>query len=63
MIKRAAASTLKALARSFPIIAVTGPRQSGKTTLVQSFVSLKTYMCRWKNLINVTMLPMILDAF
>jgi len=44
MIKRAAASTLKELARSFPIVAVTGPRQSGKTTLVQSLFAKKPYV-------------------
>ncbi|MGD9641566.1 MAG: ATP-binding protein [Elusimicrobiales bacterium] len=36
MIKRALASKLKAMAGKFPVVAVTGPRQSGKTTLVKS---------------------------
>jgi hypothetical protein len=36
MIARHLAKTLKAAARSFPVVTVTGPRQSGKTTLVQA---------------------------
>lgn len=36
MIKRAAESTLLELSRGFPIIALVGPRQSGKTTLAQA---------------------------
>ena len=36
MIPRHLAKALKAAARSFPVITVTGPRQSGKTTLVQA---------------------------
>lgn len=35
MIPRAAAVSLAALARGFPIVSLTGPRQSGKTTLAQ----------------------------
>ena len=34
-IERAAEKTLLKLARSFPIVSVTGPRQSGKTTMVR----------------------------
>jgi predicted AAA+ superfamily ATPase len=34
-IPRVAAPALLRLAGSFPVVAVTGPRQSGKTTLVQ----------------------------
>ena len=33
MIPRAVKETLKRLAKGFPIVALTGPRQSGKTTL------------------------------
>ena len=36
MIRRHAAATLKELAAGFPAVAVTGPRQSGKSTLVQA---------------------------
>jgi len=36
MIQRQAASTLHSLAQDYPILAITGPRQSGKTTLAQS---------------------------
>jgi uncharacterized protein len=36
MIPRAATSTLKRLSKGFPIIVITGPRQSGKTTLAQA---------------------------
>ncbi|MBY8965967.1 AAA family ATPase [Algiphilus sp. NNCM1] len=36
MIRRHAATTLKELAAGFPAVAVTGPRQSGKSTLVQA---------------------------
>jgi len=32
------------LAKGFPVVAVTGPRQSGKTTLVQDVFSQKTYV-------------------
>lgn len=36
MIKRELASKLEQLAKQFPVVAVLGPRQSGKTTLVQA---------------------------
>lgn len=36
MIQRSSAEALKSLARGFPIVSVTGPRQSGKTTLVRA---------------------------
>lgn len=36
MIPRNASSTLKRLAKGFPVIALTGPRQSGKTTLAKA---------------------------
>ena len=48
MIKRTLAAKLKKAAKQFPIVTVTGPRQSGKTTLVQAvfrdyqYVSLET---------------------
>ena len=35
MIERQASSTLRMLARGFPVVAITGPRQSGKTTLAR----------------------------
>jgi predicted AAA+ superfamily ATPase len=36
MIKRELASYLAYISRYFPVISVTGPRQSGKTTLIRS---------------------------
>lgn len=36
MIARDAAETLISLAAGYPVVAVTGPRQSGKTTLVRA---------------------------
>ena len=36
MIKRALASVLKRVATQYPIVTLTGPRQSGKTTLVRA---------------------------
>jgi uncharacterized protein len=36
VIERTAAATLATLARGFPIVSVTGPRQSGKTTLARA---------------------------
>lgn len=44
MIKRQAAHTLASLSRGFPVVTVTGPRQSGKTTLVRDFFSDKPYV-------------------
>lgn len=36
MYERKAAKRLKDLAKKFPVLAVTGPRQAGKTTLVKA---------------------------
>ncbi|MGJ8618889.1 MAG: ATP-binding protein [Methylophilaceae bacterium] len=44
MINRYAADTLLRLAKGFPIIAITGPRQSGKTTLAKAVFSDKSYV-------------------
>ncbi len=44
MIPRHAASTLKSLATGYPIVALTGPRQSGKTTLAKSTFADKPYV-------------------
>jgi predicted AAA+ superfamily ATPase len=44
MIERIATKTLKQLAKDFPVVAVTGPRQSGKTTLVQAIFPNKPYV-------------------
>ncbi|CAM5483349.1 putative protein [Rhodanobacter lindaniclasticus] len=44
MFPRALAQTLQLLSRGFPIVAVTGPRQSGKTTLVRELFSDKPYV-------------------
>jgi len=44
MINRDAKESLLRLSRGFPVVAVTGPRQSGKTTLVRSVFSAKPYV-------------------
>ena len=36
MIRRALEPTLKQVARQYPVVTLTGPRQSGKTTLVRA---------------------------
>lgn len=43
MIKRSASEALEALAKQFKAVAVVGPRQSGKTTLVRSLFKDKAY--------------------
>jgi predicted AAA+ superfamily ATPase len=44
MIVREAESVLKRLVAGYPIISITGPRQSGKTTLAKSFFPDKPYI-------------------
>ena len=44
MIPRIAANALQRLARGFPIVALTGPRQSGKTTLARACFAGKAYV-------------------
>lgn len=44
MLPRRLAPSLKRLAASFPIVAVTGPRQSGKTTLARALFADKAYV-------------------
>lgn len=44
MIRRTAHDTIMRLARGFPVIAITGPRQSGKTTLARSAFPHKPYL-------------------
>jgi len=44
MIPRLATATLQSLARGYPILAITGPRQSGKTTLAQNTFPDKPYV-------------------
>lgn len=44
MIPRAAAHTLERLAKGFPVVVLTGPRQSGKTTLAKSVFKDKAYV-------------------
>ena len=44
MYKREAAKIVRELASSYPVVAITGPRQSGKTTLVQSVFKGKKYI-------------------
>lgn len=43
MIARRAAETILRLSRGFPIVAITGPRQSGKTTLARAVFPDKSY--------------------
>lgn len=43
MLKRSASTTLKQLATWYPAVALTGPRQAGKTTLAQSVFPDKPY--------------------
>lgn len=44
MIRRTAHDTIMRLAKGFPVIAITGPRQSGKTTLARSTFPQKPYL-------------------
>lgn len=44
MFDRALSPTLNRLAQSFPVVAVTGPRQSGKTTLVRRVFADRPYV-------------------
>lgn len=44
MIQRAAHPTLERLARGFPVLVLTGPRQSGKTTLAKAAFPDKPYL-------------------
>lgn len=44
MIPRQATLTLERLAQGFPVLAITGPRQSGKTTLAQAMFGAKPYV-------------------
>ena len=44
MIPRQAAATLQRLSQGFPIVAITGPRQSGKTTLARALFGAKPYV-------------------
>ena len=44
MIPRFAESTIRQLAKGFPITAITGPRQSGKSTLAQTAFPKKRYL-------------------
>lgn len=44
MIERQASHTVKQLALGYPVVVITGPRQSGKTTLVRATFSDKPYV-------------------
>ena len=44
IIPRLAASTVQRLAKGFPVVAITGPRQSGKTTLTRQLFPAKPYV-------------------
>ena len=44
MILRKAQATLLRLAQGFPVVAITGPRQSGKTTLAKATFPDKPYL-------------------
>lgn len=44
LIPRHAASALRRLSKGFPVVTVTGPRQSGKTTLVRTLLADRPYV-------------------
>ena len=44
MINRNAIPTLKKLAKGYPVVTITGPRQSGKTTLAKFVFKRKPYV-------------------
>jgi predicted AAA+ superfamily ATPase len=44
MLSRALTETLRRFSGSFPVVAITGPRQSGKTTLARTFFADKPYV-------------------
>lgn len=44
MISRTAEQTIRSLLQGFPIVTITGPRQSGKTTLAKAIFSAKPYV-------------------
>jgi|YNPMSStandDraft_1061717.scaffolds.fasta_scaffold15937_3 hypothetical protein len=44
IIKREAEFTLRELVKGYPVVAITGPRQSGKTTLARHFFKNKPYV-------------------
>ena len=44
MLSRSLTPTLQRLAQGFPVVAMTGPRQSGKTTLAQQLFADKPYV-------------------
>ena len=44
MIPRQASATLQTLAKGYPVLAITGPRQSGKTTLAKGTFPNKPYV-------------------
>ena len=44
IIARAADTTLRRLAKGFPVVALVGPRQSGKTTLARAVFAGKPYV-------------------
>ena len=44
MLARDAEKTLIRLAKSFPVVAITGPRQAGKTTLAKAVFKSKPYV-------------------
>ncbi len=44
MIKRNVEKTLKKLAKDYPVVTITGPRQSGKTTIARYLFNKKTYV-------------------
>lgn len=44
MYKREAEKIIRDLASSYPVVAITGPRQSGKTTLIQTVFKSKKYI-------------------
>src|SRR3990167_8556988 len=44
MLKRHASATLRDKAKHYPVVAITGPRQSGKSTLAKMLFPTKPYL-------------------
>ncbi|MEK6737244.1 MAG: AAA family ATPase, partial [Planctomycetota bacterium] len=57
MIPRKAEAIIHKLSKGFPVVAITGPRQSGKTTLAKASFPSKPYI----TLENPDMLELALD--